>query len=88
MRLDEGSGAQLEALVRAEGDEQQPNAFDAAIAKEMQQGSSMTWQTRFSAHVRSEAIPVPYTCSRSRSNPSSRAASRYFQTTQSSSSLL
>jgi hypothetical protein len=58
--LDEGSGAQLEALVRAEGFAEQPNPFDAQIAKEAQSGQSPTWQARFDAHLRGEAIAVPY----------------------------
>jgi DNA-binding beta-propeller fold protein YncE len=58
--LDEGSSAQLEALVRAEGFGDQPNPFDARIATEMKAGSSATWQERFDAHLRGEAIAVPY----------------------------
>jgi cytochrome c553 len=58
--LDEGSGAQLEALLRAEGFADQPNPFDGQIAKEMNAGSSPTWQARFDAHLRGEAIAVPY----------------------------
>jgi YVTN family beta-propeller protein len=58
--VDEGSGAQLEALVLAEGFGQQPNPFDARIAAEVQSGASATWQARFDAHLRGEAIAVPY----------------------------
>lgn len=58
--LDEGSGAQLEALVRAEGFADQPNPFDAAIAVESKQGSSQSWQARFDAHLSGAAIAVPY----------------------------
>jgi hypothetical protein len=58
--LDEGSGAQLEALLRAEGFAEQPNPFDGHIVKEMNGGSSPTWQARFDAHLRGEAIAVPY----------------------------
>ncbi len=58
--LDEGSGAQLEALVRAEGFAHQPNPFDAQIALETKAGESPTWEARFEAHLRGEAIPVPY----------------------------
>jgi mono/diheme cytochrome c family protein len=58
--LDEGSGAQLEALVRAEGFADQPNPFDAQIATEMESGSSPTWQARFQKHLTGEAIAVPY----------------------------
>jgi YVTN family beta-propeller protein len=47
--LDEGSAAQLEALVRAEGHGEQPNPFD-----------SVAWQARFDAHLRGDAIAVPY----------------------------
>jgi hypothetical protein len=58
--LDEGSGAQLEALLRAEGFADQPNPFDPQIAAEMQAGTSPTWQARFETHLRGEAIAVPY----------------------------
>lgn len=58
--LDEGSGAQLEALVRAEGFAAQPNPFDAQIALETKLGDSPTWEARFDAHLRGEAIAVPY----------------------------
>ena len=58
--LDEGSGAQLEALVRAEGFGDQPNPFDAQIATEMKSGTSPTWQARFQTHLGGEAIAVPY----------------------------
>jgi len=58
--LDEGSGAQLEALVRAEGFGDQPNPFDAQIAAEMKTGASVTWEARFQAHLAGEAIAVPY----------------------------
>ena len=58
--VDEGSGAQLEALVRAEGSADQPNPFDAQIANEMKSGNSPIWQARFQAHLEGKAIPVPY----------------------------
>jgi hypothetical protein len=58
--IDEGSAAQLEALVRAEGFGEQPNPFDAQIASEMKAGSSATWQTRYSTHLSGQAIAVPY----------------------------
>jgi len=58
--IDDGSGAQLEALVRNEGFAAQPNPFDAHIAAEMKSGPSATWQARFDAHLRGEAIAVPY----------------------------
>jgi cytochrome c553 len=57
--VDEGSGAQLEALVRAEGSNQ-PNAFDPQIATEMKSGNSPTWEARFQTHLEGKAIPVPY----------------------------
>ena len=58
--LDEGSGAQLEALVRAEGSGEQPNPFDPQIVTEMKSGSSPTWEARFETHLEGKAIPVPY----------------------------
>jgi MYXO-CTERM domain-containing protein len=58
--LDEGSGAQLEALVRAEGFGAQPNPFDAQIVSELTSGSSPTWEARFEAHLQGLAIAVPY----------------------------
>jgi mono/diheme cytochrome c family protein len=58
--LDEGSGAQLEALVRAEGFGDQPNPFDAQIAAEMMAGTSPTWEARFQTHLGGAAIAVPY----------------------------
>jgi len=58
--LDEGSGAQLETFLRVEGFADQPNPFDGQIALEMKSGTSPTWQARFDAHLRGEAIAVPY----------------------------
>jgi hypothetical protein len=59
--LDEGSGAQLEALVRAEGFGDQPNAFDPRIATEAANGgTSPTWLALFDVARRGEAIAVPY----------------------------
>jgi YVTN family beta-propeller protein len=58
--LDEGSGAQLEALVRAEGFGDQPNPFDSQIVAEMKNGSSPTWEARFATHLQGRAIAVPY----------------------------
>ncbi len=58
--LDEGSGAQLEALVRAEGFGAQPNPFDAHIVTELESGSSPTWEARFETHLQGLAIAVPY----------------------------
>jgi hypothetical protein len=58
--LDAGSGAQLEAFVRASGFGNQPNPFDGQIATEMKNGTSPTWQARFQAHLTGSAIAVPY----------------------------
>jgi hypothetical protein len=59
--VDEGSGAQLEALIRAEGFGQQPNPFDSQIVTEMKNtGASPTWQARFDVHLAGQAIAVPY----------------------------
>jgi mono/diheme cytochrome c family protein len=59
--LDEGSGAQLEAAIRAEGFGEQPNAFDSSIAAEAANGgTSATWQARFEVALRGDAIAVPY----------------------------
>jgi mono/diheme cytochrome c family protein len=58
--VDEGSGAQLEALVRAEGSQEQPNPFDPQIAAEMKAGNSPLWEARFAAHLEGKAIAVPY----------------------------
>jgi len=59
--VDEGSGAQLEALIRSEHFADQPNPFDAAIATEAATGgTSPTWQARFDVALRGDAIAVPY----------------------------
>ncbi len=58
--IDEGSAAQLEALLRAEGSGEQPNPFDGHIVQEVAEGASPTWEARFKAHLRGEAIAVPY----------------------------
>jgi mono/diheme cytochrome c family protein len=59
--LDEGSGAQLEALLRAEGYGDQPNAFDPRIEAEAKDGAmSTTWLAQFQVALRGEAISVPY----------------------------
>jgi mono/diheme cytochrome c family protein len=58
--IDEGSGAQLEALVRAEGSQDQPNLFDPQIVNEMKTGVSPLWQARFASHLEGKAIAVPY----------------------------
>jgi hypothetical protein len=58
--VDEGSGAQLEALLAAEGQSAQPNAFDPRIEAEAKAGSSPTWEKQFALALAGEAIPVPY----------------------------
>jgi hypothetical protein len=60
--LDEGSGAQLEALLVAEGqDTQQPNVFDPRIEAEAQDGQpSPTWEAQFALSLAGDAISVPY----------------------------
>ncbi len=58
--IDEGSAAQLEALLRSEGSGEQPNPFDGQIVQEVAEGASPTWEARFKAHLRGEAIAVPY----------------------------
>jgi hypothetical protein len=59
--LDEGSGAQLEALVRAEGFADQPNAFDPRIGRDLAaQEVHPSWNGLFDKSVRGEAIAVPY----------------------------
>jgi hypothetical protein len=58
--VSEGSGAQLEALIRAEGFAEQPNPFAGQIAAEFKSGMSPTWDLRFSVHLAGEAIAVPY----------------------------
>jgi hypothetical protein len=59
--LDEGSGAQLEALVRAEGYGDQPNAFDPRIEAEAKNGdTSSAWLAQFQASLGGQAITVPY----------------------------
>jgi MYXO-CTERM domain-containing protein len=58
--IDEGSGAQLEALLRAEGFGDQPNPFDAQIALEQKSGNSPSWEARFATHLQGLAIAVPY----------------------------
>jgi mono/diheme cytochrome c family protein len=77
--LDEGSGAQLEALVRAEGFGDQPNPFDSQIVTEMKSGSSPTWEARFAAHLRGEAIPVPYPAIDVTDEAKRNAAARSYQ---------
>ena len=59
--LDEGSGAQLEALIRAEGYGDQPNAFDPRIEAEAKGGlPSPTWLAQFNVSIQGGAIAVPY----------------------------
>ncbi|WP_437817745.1 c-type cytochrome [Sorangium sp. So ce1078] len=59
--IDEGSGAQLEALLVAEGQAAQPNAFDPRIEAEIKVGSSSpTWEKQFAVSLAGDSIPVPY----------------------------
>lgn len=59
--LDEGSGAQLEALIRAEGFGDQPNAFDPRIEAEAKAGEpSPTWLAQWTLATEGKAITVPY----------------------------
>lgn len=58
--LDEGSGAQLEALLEAEGQGDQPNAFDPRIEAEAKSGTSPTWDAQFALTLTGQAISVPY----------------------------
>jgi len=59
--VSEGSGAQLEAVIRAEGYGEQPNPFDPRIESEAADGgTSATWLAQFQAALRGEAISVPY----------------------------
>ncbi|WP_433937245.1 c-type cytochrome [Sorangium cellulosum] len=59
--LDEGSGAQLEALLVAEGQAAQPNAFDPRIEAEIKAGpSSPTWEKQFAVSLAGDSISVPY----------------------------
>jgi hypothetical protein len=56
-----GGGAELEALIRAEGYADQPNVFDPRIEEEAQDGQmSATWLAQFQMALRGEAITVPY----------------------------
>jgi DNA-binding beta-propeller fold protein YncE/cytochrome c1 len=77
--LDEGSGAQLEAVVRAEGFGAQPNPFDAQIVTEMKSGSSPTWQARFETHLQGLAIAVPYPAIDVTDEAKRNAATRSYQ---------
>jgi YVTN family beta-propeller protein len=77
--VDEGSGAQLEALVRAEGFGEQPNPFDSQIVAEMKTGSSPTWQARFQTHLQGLAIAVPYPAIDVTDEAKRSAASRSYQ---------
>jgi hypothetical protein len=59
--IDEGSGAQLEALLVAEGQDAQPNVFDPRIEAEARDGAaSPTWEGQFAVTLTGEAIGVPY----------------------------
>jgi hypothetical protein len=59
--VDEGSGAQLEALLVAEGQAQQPNVFDPRIEAEAKDGAaSPTWDAQFQISLSGDSIPVPY----------------------------
>lgn len=58
--LDEGSGAHLEALLVAEGQAAQPNAFDPRIEAEAKLGPSPTWEQQFALTLTGQAISVPY----------------------------
>jgi mono/diheme cytochrome c family protein len=59
--VDEGSGAQLEAVLRAQGFAEQPNVFDPRIEAEAKTGeTSPTWQAQWTLHAQGGAIPVPY----------------------------
>ncbi len=57
----EGSGAHLEALLMAEGQDSQPNVFDPLIERELaESGTSERWNASFAAFLEAEAISVPY----------------------------
>jgi mono/diheme cytochrome c family protein len=59
--LDEGSGAQLEALIRSAGFSEQPNAFDPRIEAEAKAGEpSPTWLAQWTLAAQGKAITVPY----------------------------
>jgi hypothetical protein len=58
--VDEGSGAQLEALLVAEGQTEQPNVFDPRIEAEAKAGPSPIWEQQFAVSAAGEAIGVPY----------------------------
>lgn len=59
--IDEGSGAQLEALLVAEGQAAQPNAFDPRIEAEAKAGSSSAiWEKQFAVSLAGDSISVPY----------------------------
>jgi len=59
--IDEGSAAQLEALIRAEGYADQPNVFDPRIEAETRDGgASATWLAQYQQAVLGKTITVPY----------------------------
>lgn len=57
----EGSGAHLEDLLRAEGQAEQPNAFDPLIEREIaESGESGRWDALYAAFLDGESISVPF----------------------------
>lgn len=59
--VDDGSGAQLEALIRAQGYADQPNVFDPRIEAEAKDGGeSATWLQQWTLATQGGAITVPY----------------------------
>ena len=59
--VDDGSGAQLEAVLRAEGFADQPNVFDPRIEAEAKNGDpSPTWLAQWMIAAQGGAITVPY----------------------------
>jgi hypothetical protein len=59
--VDDGSGAQLEALIRAQGFADQPNVFDPRIEAEAKDGAeSPTWLAQWTLATQGGAITVPY----------------------------
>ena len=59
--IDEGSGAQLEALLQSEGHQDQPNVFDPRIEAEAKTNkSSALWQAQWEVGARGDSIAVPY----------------------------
>jgi hypothetical protein len=59
--IDEGSAAQLEALLVAEAQQDQPNVFDPRIEEQAREGAiSPIWEELFTASLAGDAISVPY----------------------------